>query len=131
MFSYFTSIVRVSEVKKRKIILWLYSRSRQVRTNRKRATCSYYAPFHSDSFTISPLRQLAKTSDIKNKIANPQGRRFYPFSASLGGNRAIQRGLIIILTKGQQATPGPTVLSPPPYRCYGQVLAEARSHPYQ
>lgn len=131
MFSYFTSIVRVSEVKRKRLFSGCTPEADKSELTEREPHALITHLFIPIASRHRHYDRPVKTSDIKNKIANPQGRRFYPFSASLGGNRAIQRGLIIILTKGQQATPGPTVLSPPPYRCYGQVLAEARSHPYQ
>ena len=131
MFSYFTSIIRVSEVKRERLFSGCTPEADKSELTEREPHALITHLFIPIASRHRHYDSLQRHLIIKNKIANPQGRRFYPFSASLDGNRAIQRGLIIILTKGQQATPGPTVLSPPLYRCYGQVLAEARSHPYQ
>lgn len=130
MFSYFTSIVRVSEVKRERLFSGCTPEA-------DKAELTEREPHALITHLFIPIASRHRHYDslqrhLISKTKSPT-RKEGDFIRSVHHWAEIEqsRGLIIILTKGQQATPGPTVLSPPPYRCYGQVLAEARSHPYQ
>ncbi len=131
MFSYFTSIVRVSEVKRKRLFSGCTPEADKSELTEREPHALITHLFFPIASRHRHYDSLQRHLISKTKSPTRKEGDFIRSVHPLDGNRAIQRGLIIILTKGQQATPGPTVLSPPPYRCYGQVLAEARSHPYQ